>query len=212
MVQQLIIDSREDEKIIKLIQKAEIPYVVQKLECGDYSLGNIIFERKTIGDFYNSTTSGHLSKQLFNAKSNNFDYFIIILIGDYEDLYWGGTHANQNVFYGMLASIISKYKFSILHFKRDSQFVNFLSRCIDKLDGEIDFTKIKRLSNKDNVELSILCALPNISRERAERILEKYDIKLSLTQKNGEVALVDDLIEIDGIGNKIIENIKNYFE
>ena len=78
-------------------------------------------------------------------------------------------------------------------------------------NNQIDVTKLKRLESKDNTELSLLCALPSISITKAQKILENYKIKLILTDKENNGKMVEELKNIKGFGNKIIENLKEYF-
>lgn len=210
----ILVDSREDQKILLLLQKENIPYKVVTLPIGDYCISDVVFERKTIVDFINSM-KGHLQEQINNAleNSNLIKHFIIILIGDFEELFWKHIIINQNSFYGMLSSITMKYKFSIIHFKKEIQFIHYLKYCLEKSNNNttINFIKVKKLEFKDNTELSLLCALPNISITKAQKILEKFKIKLILTDKENNGKIIEELKELDGIGNKIIEKIRPYF-
>ena len=213
MENKILVDSREDQKILLKLTKLGIPYEVVTLPVGDYAIGELLFERKTISDFVNSM-KGHLQEQICNALENQdtIKHFIIILIGDFEELFWKHINANQFAYFGMLASITAKYKLSIIHFKRESQFLQYLKSCLNKINGEIDFTKIKKLEFKDNTPLSMLCALPNFSITKAQMILEKYDIKFSLINKTTQQkSLIEELKEFKGIGNKIIDNLREYF-
>ena len=212
MENKILVDSREDQKILLLLQKENIPYEVKALDIFDYVIGNVGIERKTVSDFV-SSSYGHLQEQIINALNNkeHINQIIVALIGDYDDLFWLRIKTNQDGFYGMLASLTMKYKVSIIHFKRETQFIQYLKKCLEKKDGEIDFTKIKKLDFKDNTELSLLCALPNISITKAQKILETYKIKLILIDKENNGKTVEDLKDIKGFGNKIIENLKEYF-
>jgi len=214
----ILVDSREDQKILQLLQKENIPYEVVALPVGDYAIGEVVIERKTVSDFVGSSY-GHLQEQTKNMIDNNTEIkqVIIALIGDYDDLFWQRVKVNQNGFYGMLASLTMKYKVSIIHFKRETQFVNYLAKCLEKKDGVIDFTKIKKLDFKDNTELSLLCALPNISITKANKILENHTIKLVLIDKvtgkliQGKEKMIIRFKKIDGIGKKICDKLMEYF-
>jgi len=212
MEDKILVDSREDQKILLLLQKENIPYEVKTLDIFDYVIGDVGIERKTISDFV-SSSYGHLQEQIINALNNkeHIRQIVVALIGAYDDLFWLRVKTNQEGFYGMLASLTMKYKVSIIHFKRETQFITYLRKCLEKKDGEINFTKIKKLDFKDNTELSLLCALPNISVIKAQKILEKYNIKLILTDKENNGKVVEHLKELDGFGNKIIQNLKPYF-
>lgn len=213
----ILVDIHEDQKIIKLLEENNIPHEVKHLEMCDYIIGNFGIERKSITDF-SSSSFGHLQEQVMNMLNNKeqFSQVAIVLIGDYDDMYWLRMKTSQASFLGMLSSLTMKYKVSIIHFKRNSQFIHYLKLCLEKLEGSIDFTKLKRLESKDNTELSILCALPSISQMKAKQILEKYDIKLSFIDKETkqeviEEQFIDKLKEFDKIGNKIANNMKRYF-
>lgn len=207
----ILVDVHEDQKIIKLLEKENIPHTVQHLTVGDYIFSDVCIERKSVSDFA-SSSFGHLQEQIMNMQLNQdqIKHIIIVLIGDYDDLFWMRMKVNEASFLGMLSSITMKYKVSLIHFKRPIQFVRYLGSCLNKIDGCIDITKLKRLESKDNTELSLLCALPNISITKARKILEKYQIKMVLQDKAGNKKEVEELKEIDGIGNKIIANLKNH--
>ena len=221
MENKILIDVHEDQKIVDLLIKENIPHEVKHLEIGDYWLSNeLIIERKSIQDFVGSSY-GHLQEQIKNMLENKeqFKQTLIVLIGSYDDLFWMRYKVNEASYIGMLSSITMKYKVSILHFKKPQQFIKYLASCLSKLESNniIDVTKLKRLQSKDNTPLSLLCALPNISQTKAKQILEKYDIKLTLINKENSVSIVnknefnEKMKEIDGVGKKIIENISNYF-
>ena len=65
----IIVDTREKQSLIaaNLIEKkANINF--EKLEIGDYLIGDTIIERKTFSDFISSTLSKRLQEQLVNLK------------------------------------------------------------------------------------------------------------------------------------------------
>jgi len=216
----IIVDDREDNKIIQLLIKEQIPYKVERLNCFDYILGDEIgIEYKNVQDFI-SSSYGHLQEQIVNMKQNAplVKQILIVLCGEYDDLYWMRYKINESGYIGMLSSLTMKYKVSLIHFKRPQQFVRYLASCLSKLEtnNQIDVTKIKRIESKDNTELSLLCALPSISQTKARKILEKYNIKFALIdkvtkEKIREENFVNKIKEIDKIGNKIADNLKQYF-
>ena len=212
---EIIIDDREDNKLIQMIEKENIKYKVQRLDCFDYIIGDeLAIEYKSINDFIGSSY-GHLQEQIKNMLENLHlvKRILIVICGNYDDLFWMKYRINEASYIGMLSSITIKYKVSILHFKRPQQFVKYLASCLSKLESnnEIDTTKLKRLESKDNTELSLLCALPSISITKAQKILQNYNIKLILTDKENNGKTVEELKNIDGIGKGIVKNLKNYF-
>lgn len=217
---EILVDDREDNKIVQLLIKEQVPHKIERLNCFDYIIGDALaIEYKAINDFI-SSSYGHLQEQIANMKQNSpqVKQILIVICGDYDDTFWMRYRINEASYIGMLSSVIMKHKVNIIHFKRPQQFVRFLASCLNKLDNnnQIDTIKLKRLESKDNTELSLLCALPSISQTKAQKILEKYNIKLSLIDKNTQQEVNKEqfsskLKEFNGIGNKIVENLIKYF-
>lgn len=217
----ILVDIHEDQKIIKLLQENNIPHEVKHLPIGDYWISDkLIIERKSINDMV-SSSYGHLQEQIKNMILNeeHFKKIVVAIVGAYDDLFWMHFKVNENSYFGMLASLSTNYdsKVEQIHFKRPLQFVKYLKFCLNNINENnvVDFTKIKRLDFKDNTELSLLCALPSISQMKAQKILEKFKVKMVLCDKEKgdklEAEFIkNELMKIDGIGKGIYKKMSEY--
>ncbi len=84
----LIVDSREDQKIIKELKFKGIEFQVDALNYGDYILlgedAKIVIERKSITDFMSSVVDGRIWQQLKGLEQYK-DYQILIVIEGFYD-------------------------------------------------------------------------------------------------------------------------------
>jgi ERCC4-type nuclease len=63
-MEKIVVDSREPNEILELVKKLNYFTEVQNLEVGDIQFGNILIERKDIGDLINSVRDNRLWEQL----------------------------------------------------------------------------------------------------------------------------------------------------
>lgn len=74
-------DFRERESgVPELLRKLGVEVAEVSLEVGDYIVGKIAVERKTIQDYVTSKTSGHLDRQLYEL-SYNFEFSYLFVEG-----------------------------------------------------------------------------------------------------------------------------------
>jgi ERCC4-type nuclease len=66
---QIIVDTREkNSMILSHLHQLKANLIQQKLEVGDYIIGDLIIERKTTTDLINSLKTNHLHIQINNLK------------------------------------------------------------------------------------------------------------------------------------------------
>jgi len=200
----LYIDDREPEKIKNLLTKHNINYEVTRLLTGDFVYNNWIFERKTIEDLYGSIISGRIFNQIDNMK-DNYDNVVVIISGKTSNCYFSIPNFNENIINGAIASFITKYKINVLRVDSDSVLIKMIDLITKKSSdiGSINVIKIRKMTNED-VYLSMLCCINGLGVNKAKNILAKYSFKQIPNLS------IDQLKEVEGIGNKIAENIKKY--
>lgn len=135
----VIVDSREDKNkpIIQYLEKKKIPYVIRKLDFGDYScmlkanndLGltfDVSLENKVVVECKQSLEeiSGNLTQgrerfetEFMKAKTKNCDVHLVIEKGSWKDIqeHNYNTRYNEKSFYNSLLSFQRKYDLKI-HF------------------------------------------------------------------------------------------------
>ncbi|MDP3027771.1 MAG: ERCC4 domain-containing protein, partial [Nanoarchaeota archaeon] len=105
----IIADIHEKDSLIlaELTEKQnnkEIELIIQSLKIGDYLIGNIIIERKTISDFISSMINKRLIEQL--KQMQEYKQQLLIIEGDLEEF---EDFNNPNALRGFILSIITNY-------------------------------------------------------------------------------------------------------
>jgi len=79
----IIIDTREKSDLPKYLEKLGCETRKETLTVGDYLIGDVCVEHKSIADYANSLMSGHLHKQLYQM-SYNFSLSYLLITGVYS--------------------------------------------------------------------------------------------------------------------------------
>jgi len=164
----IIIDTREKNSMILanlLEQKANIKQ--EKLEVGDYLIGNLIIERKTQTDLINSLKTNHLQIQLHNLKQ----YPSTLLIIENSD-----THSSihPNSINGLLLSITLYHKIPIFHTTGTKHTAQTLIQIASKNKTHHSIRPTKIPQTLEQQKQYILEGFPGIGPTKAKQLLETY--------------------------------------
>ena len=174
----IIVDTREPKEITNYLTKKNINYQVQKLIIGDYIVNDILVERKTWTDFFESYRTGRLYKQMLQLYQHKNS--ILILEGFHLE-----HVGNKEAFYSLITKILFQYNIKIT-FSHDightAAFLIALSwntrqkkqEKINKQDEYPVFFPVRLLPSQLSVEQRkrhILSCFPMIGPKKAERIL-----------------------------------------
>lgn len=200
------VDDREDEKIRKALTKEGLEFTIEHLETGDVVdiEKSVCIERKAIADFVMSVMDGRLFEQTIRM-CEQFTHCFIIVVGEVDELFWVKIKWDLNHHYGTIASLLCKTKVKIVQVKNNSQFALLCKKIMEKADGTaLDIPILK--TNRDNIHLAILCQIPGISVNKGKKILEHYP-----TIHDVFNATKEQLMDLEGIGETIAQNIKAFF-
>ena len=126
----VIVDSREPQEI-----KNKLDCEVQKLEVGDYIVGNLLIERKAPSDFVASIISKRLWNQaaeLKEIKSQNYQSMIAIVGDVWRGLADRRIRNGSSMIFGAYKSLIMSYRIPIITFGDVYDFIDFI-KCCDKM-------------------------------------------------------------------------------
>jgi len=195
-----------------MLLERKVPLKKEFLEVGDHLLPNSIgVERKTGKDFLASITDKRLYNQLNNLYQYNYPILAIITDNIWKDMYFSKNKYNanvHNVYKGALKTIYAKYpKVRIIFFDSDEEYVDFLIEIDNKLleDGKnlrpIPMTR-KATSIKE-IRENVLAAIPGVGISMSKKLLKRFNSVNRISN-----ATIEELIEIDKLGNKTAEKIK----
>ncbi|MEK6907572.1 MAG: ERCC4 domain-containing protein [Nanoarchaeota archaeon] len=202
----IIVDYREDKKIVKELYKQKIDVEVKSLISADFVMQikdidghvkDLAIERKTIGDFLNSIIDKRILTQLIALKEN-FPLQLLIIEGE-ENIY-RIRNFHPNSIRGMLSSIAIDYQIPILYTKnyRDTAaYLALIARRLEKPKRHISLvSKRKPLTLKEQQEY-LIESLPGIGPSLSKSLLKKFK-----SVKNVINAKEDKLQKVEKIGEK----------
>ncbi len=167
----ILVDFREKNSFVlsELIGRGQ-DVKLEHLEVGDYIIGDIAIERKTLSDFISSMISKRLMVQLQNLKQ--FPRQLLILEGDESR---GGVH--PNAVRGMLLSIILDFNIPIIFSKSSQETAEFfilLDKKQDKKPHE-NSLKMKRIGHTiQERQQIVLESFPGIGPRTAKLLLKEF--------------------------------------
>ena len=204
----IIIDEREKKSgIPKLLSSIGIKTEIKTLLIGDYIVGpETVIERKSIKDLVSSVFDGRLFDQC-NRLKEHYQNPILLMEGNVDEI--ESITENPLIFYGALSTIAIYFKIPVIPTPYANHTAKLLvSMCSKKESIKGPFLKkIKKSSDIQKQQLSVLCSLPGIGEKTAIRILEKYGspiVALNTTAK--------ELSKIPGLGEPRAKKIKKMLE
>jgi len=204
----ILADHREkDNKIVKELINLGVSVKTQQLNSADYILsGTVGIELKKVPDFVDSIIDGRLLSQVKDLRQN-FQKAILIIEGE-EDIY-ALRKIHANAIRGMLSSIVLDFKVPILYTKNPQDTAALLAVMAHReQDGSRDFSYHERkpLSLKEQMEF-IVSSFPAVGVVNTRHLLEKFESIKQLVNASKE-----ELLQVEGIGEKIAERLIKLFE
>lgn len=167
----IIIDSREKNSLVLseiIAKKHEIK--LETLQVGDYIIGDIAIERKTLNDFISSMLSKRLIEQLNNLKQ--FPRQLLILEGEEKRI-----NIHPNAIRGMILSTCLDFQIPVIFSKNEqetAEFLILLDKKQNKPPTDISLvTKRKAYSIQEQKQI-ILENFPGIGPSTAKKLLENF--------------------------------------
>ena len=205
---------RRSDVVKSLINEENIELKESSLLSADYIIQSKVddkivevgIERKTIPDFLNSIIDKRLVNQLISLKEN-FNYLILIIEG--EENIFALRNFHPNSIRGMISSIALDFQVPMIFSKgaKDTAaYINVISKRFDRGLPKVNLRGQKPLTLKEQQEYFIE-GLNGIGNSTAKLLLEHFK-----SVKNIVNASAKDLIEVEKIGKKKAEKIKEIFE
>ena len=152
----VIIDIHEKNSLVlaNLIELG-VETEIKSLEIGDYIIGNVIIERKTMNDFISSMLSKRLLEQLNNMTQ--YENRLLILEGKNRN----ETSINPKAMGGMILSISLNFKIPVIKTENEKETAEYL------------FLLAKQQA-KQKTELNMHSRIPKTKQEQKKYILESF--------------------------------------
>lgn len=181
----ILIDDREPNILIEKIKSYGVEVRVLRLPIGDYILGDeLVIERKTIDDFFNSIAQRRYYSQLYRMK--DFKRPIVYITGVYPKKIPQKRQGSQLVPIDIekelrLHKIISYYSFRIpvIHVASDDEFIKDLLEFHKKslkTEPSLRPLKPKKYITVEDIRVDMLGCVPGLGRKIANYLGRTYSI------------------------------------
>ncbi|MDD4352941.1 MAG: ERCC4 domain-containing protein [Candidatus Nanoarchaeia archaeon] len=166
----IIVDNREfRSKTVKELFKNGIDISPGQLSVGDYIIGDVCIERKSLKDFYDSIIDKRIFEQLKSIKSN-YEKRLLIIEGES-----GERNIHPNAIKGMIASIMIDYKIPIIFLKNPQETAEFLGVIEKRMQKKIEpIIAVKKEKNDYDSAINMLCSIPGIGLKNANKLIEQF--------------------------------------
>ena len=204
----VLADHREkNNRIVKELMNLGVSVKTGQLESADYVVsGKVGVELKKVPDFVASIIDGRLLDQVKDLK-NNFEKAVLIIEGE-EDIY-SVRRVHANAIRGMLSTIVLNFAVPVLYTKNPQDTAALLAVMAKReqnRDSDFSYHPVKPKSMKEQLEF-IVSSFPGIGVMNARKLLEKFGSLKGLIGASKE-----DLVAVEGIGEKIAERLVGIFE
>ncbi len=202
----VVVDDREaDSEVVHALRDIDgVEVEVRRLGLGDYNInGNLLIERKTLGDLASSIKDGRLLQQACRLASSP-TRSAVILEGTADDLV--RSRMRREAIQGALITLTIVLGIPVLRSKDpidSAQLMLYAARQMCKISLRGYPRRGKRPRGKLKLQLHILQGLPGVGPGRAARLIETFkSVEAVVT------ATSDLLAEVQGIGIKTAQAIR----
>ncbi len=194
-----------EKTIIEKMRNMSVEYKIQNLVLGDFIIGDIIIERKTLDDLSSSIMDGRYKEQKERLKNHPRSIYIV------EGLNKTNNHGiSYETLLSAMISIMIRDNIFVMRSTSLEETVKLLV-LIDK-KNENEFVETVKYDRKKQIEpdeavKEMLSCIPGINNKIASKISLKFD---SVSELVYYLNSGKDLREINGIGDKIAGLIYKY--
>ena len=198
-------DEREKKSgIPDLLKSIGLNIEMKTLPIGDYIVApETIVERKSIRDLMASVFDGRLFDQCSRLKEH-FEHPIVLMEGNVDEIE-EITENPSHILWCTISTVVLDFKIPVIPTPSAAHTAKLLvSMCSRKDTPKGPFLKkIKKSSDLQKQQLSVLCSLPGIGEKFAVRMLEKFGTPLKVFS-----ATTADLAKVEGLGEARAKKIK----
>ena len=204
----IVVDERERKSgIPDLLKSVGLNIEMKTLPVGDYIVApETVVERKSIRDLLSSVFDGRLFDQCSRLKEH-FQNPIVLVEGNVDEI--EEITDNPLIFYGAISTVVIDFKIPIIPTPSAAHTAKLLVSLCSRKDipkGPY-LKKIKKSSDLQKQQLSVLCSLPGIGDKFAVRMLEKFGTPLRVFN-----ATTAELAKVEGLGDVRAKKIKTMLD
>ncbi len=194
-------DVHEPMSIREALRRYGTTVQVRALPSGDYSLGSVGIERKTISDFMSSMYSGRLGRQI-RTLGKCFAAPILLIEGRPE---LQRLRFNIRSFYGYLSGLAVSKSISVLQTSGSEQsalVIHLIARRVSSRNPRPRQPYVRPARSDDEAVLRIVSSFPGIGPILSTRLLRRFgSLRRLVSASESEIS------SVEGVGMKTAEKI-----
>ena len=194
-------DVHEPRAIARHLKDLKVPFEVKKITPGDYVVGGVGIERKTLGDFFSSLVRKRLFDQIFRLKSC-YQTPIMLVEGDLNDV---STHRNPAALWGALLAILMDEDIRILFSPSRLETARILRavwRRQENGGSNYGLRHKPKMLTLEEKQLFVVQGFPNVGGTLSKNLLEEFGSMRRVMMANKE-----DLMRVPKVGKKKADDI-----
>ena len=202
----IVADDRERASgIPELFAKiANADFSVERLFLGDYLLDDrLLFERKSLKDLIHSIIDGRIFSQAARLASSDYQA-LFILEGTSADI--KNFKMKREAIQGALIYVSVVLGIPVLRSTSTEETVSLMLQTARQVKNVADGTVQRHGGSpkgKRRRQMLILQGLPKVGKQRAKQLIKKFE-----TVENVVNASYEELMDLDGIGKHIADDIR----
>jgi len=192
----LIVDVNEPEDLVERLRTFHVEFEVRRIAPGDYVLGPIGIERKTLHDFFSSLIRKRLFEQVQRLREA-YPQPLVVLEGDLAEI---STFRHPQSVLGALLALEVSERVPVLATADKDQTALLLSvlwRRQDKAAAEYGLRHKPKGMTLEERQRFILEGLPNVGEVLARNLLEHFGSVRAVLSASEE-----ELKRVPGIGDQ----------
>ena len=169
----LVVDSNEPEDIQEKLGALRVEFEVKKIAPGDYVLGPVGIERKTLSDFFGSLVKKRLFEQVQRLR-DAYPQPLVILEGDLAEI---STFKHPQAILGALLALETTERVPVLTTADKDQTALLLSvlwKRQDKAAAEYGLRHKPKGLSLDQRQRFLVEGLPSVGETLARNLLEHF--------------------------------------
>jgi len=199
----VIADVHEPKEIIHYLEREGVPVEIKSITPGDYVIGKIGIERKSISDFIQSIIKRRIFDQI-QRLSQSYDRSLLILEGDLSEIIY---FRDYRPFLGALLAISLDFNTQVIYTRGKEETAYAIKLIWRRLLKESETVVIRykpKYLSPDDWKIFILEGFPEIGPKLAKNLLIRFK-----TLRNVFNATISQLMDVEGIGEKKAEELYN---
>ena len=181
----IIADIHEKNSLVLSELHDKVILEKKPLKIGDYIIGNIAIERKTVSDLISSMINKRLIEQLTHIK--RYKQPLLIIEGNIQEILDENSNISKAI-RGLILSIITNHKIPIIfskNYKDTSEYLIALAK--QQLKSKTPISLHSRIPKTIKEQKSyILESFPNIGPVKAKKLIEKFNNLLDIINATEE--------------------------